>query len=297
MSARVMSTRRWRFRLGGAMVTLTRPERNLPMFDVCVVGHVTRDIVAIGARQTEMPGGTAYYAPLAMRYLGSHVAVVTKLSKESKGLLDRLHQEKIAVFVRESPRTTTFMNIYPEGMEGRQQRVDSIAQPFTVEDVEGIEARVFHLGPLTRDDIPLEVIASLAARSIVSLDVQGFVREIDGGGSSEGEVRLTDWPDKDEALPLVSILKTDEEEARILSDELDLRRMALRLSEFGAREVIITRGSRGSLICSAGQFYEIPAFSPGTLVDPTGCGDTYMAGYLFRRQTVDDLREVGEFAA
>ena len=36
---------------------------------------------------------------------------------------------------------------------------------------------------------------------------------------------------------------------------------------------------------------------PGKLVDPTGCGDTYMAGYLFLRQKTDDLQKVGEFAA
>ena len=267
------------------------------MFDVCVVGHVTRDIVRIGTRQTEMPGGTAYYAPLAMSYLGMHVAVVTKVSEDSRSLLDRLHQEKVTVFARESPRTTTFLNIYPEGMEGREQRMDCIAQPFTAEDVVGINARVFHLGPLSRNDIPLEVVQSLAARSTVSLDAQGFLRETDAEGTGEGTVMLTDWPDKEEVLPLVSILKTDEEEARILSHERDLRRMALRLSEYGPTEVIVTRGARGSTIYSAGRFYQISAFSPRGLVDPTGCGDTYMAGYLFRRQTVDDLREVGKFAA
>ena len=267
------------------------------MFDVCVVGHVTKDIVRIGARQTEMPGGTSYYAPLAMRYLGLNVAVVTKISEENRYLLDRLHRHAITVFLRDSPQTTTFLNIYPEGTEGRQQQVYSIARPFTAEDVEGIEAKVFHLGPLTRDDIPLEVMRSLAGRSTVSLDAQGFLREIDREGTGEGTVTITDWTDKEEALPLVSILKTDEEEARVLSRERDLTRMARRLSEHGLAEVIITRGSRGSLIYSAGQFYDIPAFSPHTLVDPTGCGDTYVAGYLCRRQTTDDLHEVGDFAA
>ncbi len=31
------------------------------MFDVCVIGHVTRDIIAIKGRPAKsMPGGTAY---------------------------------------------------------------------------------------------------------------------------------------------------------------------------------------------------------------------------------------------
>lgn len=267
------------------------------MFDVCVVGHVTRDIVRIGTRQTEMPGGTAYYSSLAMKSLGMDVAVVTRLSEHDRSLLDRLYRDKVAVFLRESPQTTTFINIYPEGMEQRRQKVTCIALPFTAEDVEGIQAKVFHLGPLTRDDIPLEVIVSLAERSVVSLDAQGFLRENEATDSNEGQVRLTDWPDKEEALRLVTILKTDEEEARVLSHEEDLRRMALRLSEFGPAEVIITRHNLGSLIYAGNRFYEIPAFPPRRLVDPTGCGDTYMAGYLFLRQTVSDPGKVGEFAA
>ena len=267
------------------------------MFDVCVVGHVTRDIVNIGTRQTEMPGGTACYSSLAMKSLGMDVAVVTRLSEYDRSLLDCLYRDKIAVFLRESPQTTTFINIYPKGMEQRRQKVTGIALPFTAEDVEGIQAKVFHLGPLTRDDIPLEVIVSLAERSVVSLDAQGFLRENETTDSNEGQVRLTDWPDKEEALRRVTILKTNEEEARVLSHEEDLRRMALRLSEYGPAEVIITRGNRGSLIYAGDRFYEIPAFPPRRLVDPTGCGDTYMAGYLFLRQTVSDPGKVGEFAA
>jgi sugar/nucleoside kinase (ribokinase family) len=31
--------------------------------------------------------------------------------------------------------------------------------------------------------------------------------------------------------------------------------------------------------------------------DATGCGDTFLAAYLARRLTSDDLRDCGEFAA
>ena len=135
---------------------------------------------------------------------------------------------------------------------------------------------------------------SLSERSIISLDVQGFVRSVEGKG---GKVRLTDWEEKEEALSFVSILKADEEEARIISQEADLKTMATRLSRYGPEEIIITCGSRNSLIYSKGKFYSIPSFLPRKSVDPTGCGDTYMAGYLSLRQKTDDLREVGEFAA
>ena len=264
------------------------------MFDVCVIGHVTKDIIRIDDREREVPGGTAYFLPIALKSLGMNVSVITKIGREETSLLDELEREKIPVFLRESPRTTIFTNIYSGDLDSREQRVIDVALPFTIKDVEGIHSRIFHLGPLTKDDIPLDMLRSLSEKSKISLDVQGFLRSIDG---RSGKVELTDWEKKEEALPFVSILKADEEEARVVSEEEDLKRMATKLSRYGPEEVIITCGSRDSLIYSKGKFYSISSFIPKKSVDPTGCGDTYMAGYLFLRQKTDDLRKVGEFAA
>ena len=262
------------------------------MFDVCVVGHVTRDIVYISNRQTEMPGGTAYYASLAMKFLGMDVAVVTTVGKYQRHLLEQLYGNNVPIFLKESPCSTTFINSYTIDTQQRKQTVTETALPFTIMDICNIRASVFHLGPLNRDDIPLDIMRVLSVRSTVSLDVQGFLRTL-----LDGRVVLEEWLNKEEALQYVTVLKTDEEEARILSGETDLERMALRLSGFGPREVIITRGNKGSLIYSAGRFYTIPAYAPCRLVDPTGCGDTYMAGYLFMRQFASNPAETGDYAA
>ena len=39
------------------------------------------------------------------------------------------------------------------------------------------------------------------------------------------------------------------------------------------------------------------ALPPRRHVDPTGCGDTYLAAYMTRRLSSDDLRACGDFAA
>ena len=73
--------------------------------------------------------------------------------------------------------------------------------------------------------------------------------------------------------------------------------MAVKLSRYGSEEVIITRGGKGSLTYCKSKLYWISSFAPRNLVDPTGCGDTYMAGYLCLRARTDDFREMGKFAA
>ena len=50
-------------------------------------------------------------------------------------------------------------------------------------------------------------------------------------------------------------------------------------------------------LADSGAPLSIAAVPPRRTVDATGCGDTYLAAYLARRITTDDLRECGAFAA
>ena len=269
------------------------------MFDVCVVGHITKDIVKTADGEIEMSGGTACYTAVALKNLGMSVAVITKLHHQDTSLLNELEKEQIPVFLGESDLTTTFMNMYSSDTNTREQWVKDVAMPFTASDASSFEARIFHLGPLTKYDIPLEVIRFLARKARISLDVQGLVRDVVAGSRGWTRVRHAAWKDKRTALAFVSIVKANEEEARMLSHEQDIKKIAAELSSYGPEEVIITRGSNPSLVYSKGQSYWVPAYPPRNTatVDPTGCGDTYMAGYLFYRERTAKLDEVGKFAA
>ena len=67
--------------------------------------------------------------------------------------------------------------------------------------------------------------------------------------------------------------------------------------DWGVKEVLLTLGDKGSLIYAKGQFHEIPAYSALQIVDATGCGDTYMVGYLYMRNKGASYQEAGCFAA
>ena len=269
------------------------------MFDVCVVGHIAKDIANTANGEITMPGGTVYYTAIALKHLGMSVAVITKLRDQDTFLLSELEKDHIPVFLGESDWTTTFMNVYSSDTNTREQWVKDLARPFTVRDASRCEARIFHLGPLTKDEIPLEVIRFLAGRARISLDVQGFVRDVVERSRGWARVRHAAWKEKTSALAFVNIVKANEEEARMLSRERDMRKIAIELSNYGPEEVVITRGSKSSLVYSKGKSYWVPAYSPRNTVavDPTGCGDTYMAGYLFYRERSTKFDEVGKFAS
>ena len=157
-----------------------------------------------------------------------------------------------------------------------------------------ITARVFHLGPLTDGDIPLEIFEHLSKKGNVALDVQGYLRKIEAGKVVDHE-----WEWMDQGLGYVDILKMDAREARILmgTEDLDLEATAAQLSAYGIAEILINLGSLGSLIYSDGKCHTIPAYPPRKTVDPTGCGDTYMAGYIYQRLKLTGVAEAGSFAA
>ena len=83
----------------------------------------------------------------------------------------------------------------------------------------------------------------------------------------------------------------------VLTGHNDVETGAKVLADWGVKEVVITNGSMGSVIYSGGAFYKIQAYPPNRLVDATGCGDTYMAGYLYYRSKSADIQQAGQFAA
>jgi sugar/nucleoside kinase (ribokinase family) len=266
-------------------------------FDICVVGHLTKDTIRIeGEVVRELVGGTAYYSSLALHTLGLNVAVVTKTAPEDRDrLLADLEARNIPVFWQPSEKTSIFEDIYPtKNLDRRFEKVWAVASPFSVADLGDVRAKMIHLGPLTDRDIDVDFLAAIADRGeVIALDAQGLTRRV----MSDGEVEAISWQDAKKGLSSIDILKLDEKEAKILTKTDNLVSASQILSEMGVKEVIITFGSQGSQIYYCNNLVNIPSLPPKRIVDATGCGDTYIAGYLYQRFLGKDIETSGRFAA
>jgi sugar/nucleoside kinase (ribokinase family) len=261
-------------------------------FKLCCIGHITLDKVVTPAHTAFMPGGTAYYFSHAISGLCKNYLLVTAIADSELASVKELEQQGILVKRLPSKHTVFFENKYGDNPDERWQRVLQQADPFSVDDLEELDAAVFHLGPLLANDIPWEAFNLLAAKGKLSLDVQGLLRKVEGE-----KVIAIGWKEKETVLTNVYFLKANEDELNVLTDTDDVERGAIILAEWGVKEVIITLGSKGSVIYAGNRFYQIPAFRPLQLIDATGCGDTYMAGYLCKRMQGRNIQEAGEFAA
>ena len=222
------------------------------MKDICCIGHITRDKIITPENEFYQAGGTALYMAYGFANLPHDV---------SFGLITKTGTESADVISK--------------------MRADGI-------DVVNFDSH----STLLSDDFSPECIEHLAQRGRISIDVQGYLREVRGE-----RVVSTKWADMHRVLAVTSILKLNEKEKDAISNFTDPRDVARELAALGVEEVVLTLGSEGSLIYAHREFYDIPAYKPAKLVDATGCGDTYSTGYLYARMRGAGYAEAGRFAA
>lgn len=260
---------------------------------LCCIGYITQDKVVTPRNTIYMPGGTSYYFAHAIKHFHpSDFLLVTAVEEGDMHVVEDIRREGIQVQALHTARSVCFENIYGENQNERKQRVTAQADPFRIADLQDLEAGIIHLGSLLADDFSLELIRFLSTKGMLSVDVQGFLRRVENE-----KVLPVDWAEKCEALKHIHILKANETEMEVLTGCSEPHEAALLIADWGVKEVLLTLGDKGSLIYARGHFYEIPAYPPLQVVDATGCGDTYMVGYLYMRNRGASYREAGCFAA
>jgi sugar/nucleoside kinase (ribokinase family) len=231
---------------------------------LCCIGHITVDDVITPHASVTMPGGTAYYFSLALCRMPVRCLLVTTVGHTELPVVETLRAKGIETTVLPSDHSVHFENRYGDNPDQRTQRVLQKAAPFHAASFAGVRADIFHLGPLLADDFSVNDIRLIAAKGKLSLDVQGFLRRVE-----VVSVVPVDWVDKKDVLPLVHFLKTSEEEMAVLTGTDDVQEGAKMLAGWGAKEVIITLGSRGSVVFAEGRFYYNPAYKPQHVQDST----------------------------
>lgn len=266
------------------------------MSSVTLIGPVAKDIIIKNDYRYKSIGGAVFYQSYVFSSLAINCKALITISKDDEELLQEFPDdiELIPFYVNE---TINFQNIYPD--DDPNHRIQKACVPDN--PIKNVSDRIktsdiLLLGPLCPYDIPLKTIKELSKLDIpIYLGAQGYLKHL-----IDNKVILKPWKSYKQHLKYIDILFLDENEAAIILEQKHpLNGTAEILTSFGPREVIITCGSRGSLIYSKelDKSYKIPAFKPAKIVDPTGLGDTYMAAYASCKFKTEDPMECGRFAA
>lgn len=260
-------------------------------YDICCVGHLTLDKIVTPKETVFMPGGASFYFSNAVSNLHSNYILVAGLAPSEMQAVDDLRSKGLNVNVMLCENSHYFENIYGENQDNRTQRVLAKADPFRIDVMGDIHADYFHLGALMADDFSIDFVKEISKRGRISVDSQGYLREIRGT-----EVHPIDWVDKLQVLQYVDVLKANEMEMKAITGTTDVYEAARLLHSWGVKEVLLTLGSMGSVLYDGNDFTMVPAYH-ADVVDATGCGDTYMAGYLYKRAKGASMEDAATFAA
>jgi sugar/nucleoside kinase (ribokinase family) len=134
-------------------------------------------------------------------------------------------------------------------------------------------------------DLQIEVLAQMQAPRLTLLDSMNYWI------TSKREA-LT------RALGLVDAVIFNEAEVRLYTGQANLISAAQDILSLGPRILVIKKGQHGSLLVTKGDqmsvtHFQAPAYPLTQVVDPTGAGDTFAAGFMGYLAHTDDLSLAG----
>jgi sugar/nucleoside kinase (ribokinase family) len=262
-------------------------------YDIAVIGNYTKDTIVSGEGTRMVDGGGFNYGAVAAAKTGLRVAAVTRLAKEDFYVVDALEAAGVDVFPTATPRSTHMRLEYrTSNVDERVLSVTQHAGAYTADQFRDLSARVFLINASTRGEVPLDVIAYLRKKApLLAADVQAFVRVI----ATDGTLVYESWPERDEVLSMMDVLKADSKEAELLTGECGLEAQARGIADLGPKEVVLTH-REGVLVHEGGRFHR-ERFHPKRLVGRSGRGDTCIGSYLARRLSASPAEATGWAAA
>jgi len=257
--------------------------------DVAVVGTVNRDIiVAPDGRERTSLGGILYNVLSLAALLegtGRRVRAIGRLGAEDRAealaLLEGFQSADRGGLAADPAGTNRSRLDYSAPGE-RVETVEMRVAPLTEADlVPAQDTAAVLVNMISGNDVAIEAVEALRARSsgFFALDVQALARTT---ATPRRPRAVPEWERWAGAFDLVR--GNDSEIGWMAGSGGDVEAGMDRLLAAGAREVIVTRGEEGGVRAEvrAGRVRRdrFPARSAGPLVDPTGCGDSFLSGVV-----------------
>jgi sugar/nucleoside kinase (ribokinase family) len=175
-------------------------------------------------------------------------------------------------------RTTASELIY-DAQGNKEIRYPSMADPIKAEDIpqayEG--CRIIYVCPMDNDVLLADLAGVVARGQRSAVDLGGY------GGVHMSKASRQAVPSLVNLACDVSahfhIVKASDEDAAAIFGQHDLDEAAKKLLACGPEVVVITLGAKGALVYTAKARWHVPPV-PGKVIDATGGGDAFMAGFL-----------------
>lgn len=267
-----------------------------------LAGPVDKSIFEKGSQPVDSTrlafGGDALNEAVVLSQLGAKVELISKVGNDEAGkrVLDFLQEKQVDITkVKVAEGLETGINIVLVTPEG--ERVFLTNPGGSLRKLS--EADIMELLDSVTDIVCM---ASMFVSPL--LDISAMERIFQRIKSKPGRILVADMTtakngeslaDIAGLLKYIDYIIPNETEAARLTGEADAYRNAELFVEHGVSCVVIKRGKKGCLIRTKEQQFEIPAYAHATLVDTTGAGDSFAAGFLWGLKNDMPLEECARF--
>jgi sugar/nucleoside kinase (ribokinase family) len=220
----------------------------------------------------DLLGGSASFIAHAASYFTKHVSVVGVVGADfAQQHVDELSARGVDVsgIERQPGETFHWTGRYAPDLATRETLDTKLGVFAQFQPKLGAQHRDAQLVLLGNIDpaLQLDVLRQVRAPALVAADTMNLWIDI----------KRTDL---EAMLARVHTVMLNDEEARLLAGEHNLRRAAAQILKLGPSSVIIKRGDAGALLFHGGGVFAAPAMPLADVKDPTGAGDSFAGGLM-----------------
>ena len=264
---------------------------------VCV-GHIVHEMIHFPDR-VEGPflGSPPAYCSVAAARQGTAAGLVTRIGPEMpESLLAPFTQAGVDVTGLHRGGRTTMSELHYDAQGHKEIRYPAKADPITAGDIPASYrgCALIYVCPMDHDVLPQDLAGVVACGKVAAVDLGGY----GGVHVSRQRHQALDCPEELACgvAEHFMIAKASDEDARAIFGFDDPDESARRLLARGPKVVLITAGPKGAFVYTAEGRRRVPAL-PGCVVDATGGGDAFMAGFLCEYQRSHDPAKAARWGA
>jgi len=258
---------------------------------VAVIGPVVKDIIKVDNDTHVQAGGIPFYIGNALHHLDVDVTVFATYSEKDHEWMKKYFPgiKLINIPVKETlEMRIVYSSKNPDDRTHTTNGVPNTVPLSVVDQLKDYDLIIF--GPLFYDNIPHKIFEELSHKKLKLGNFGMFMY------AEEEKMVYKNPENMIKILKHIKYLFLDEKEIMFAAGKDNVKDAVKELQKH-VDNIIVTRGSKGSSIFTKNKEYRVPAYPPKKLEDPTGAGDTFLAGFVKATTLFDDPEKQGMFAA